>query len=345
MATLDQLMNQFIDIMEACQSGIVDEDETFELLTRWADLATKKLPPLLSEEEGSTAYHRLSRPFRFSSDGELTFHFRSCRAYLVGLRFAMENNPDIVNTSQRGDSVEASSDIDLLKTLEELRDLMIDVATGGSRIDKVNRRARELFGILSTELERLGIENPVPYSDLWGWYERWSQPDLATYRSRREFLAALFDPLRKTVEARISGEPRDAEPTGWGRVDRCAEQVKRRLLSAKTEEDYQGVGHLCREMLISVAENVYDSTQHPTTDGVEPSSTDTKRMLEAYIGFTLPGSSNEAARRHARSAVSLADALVHDRMATYRDAALCHEATTTVVNVIGIIAGRHTAAR
>jgi hypothetical protein len=92
--------------------------------------------------------------------------------------------------------------------------------------------------------------------------------------------------------------------------------------------------------MISVAQAVYVLKRHPPLDGVEPSNTDGKRMLDAYVAVELAGGANEETRKHARSAIDLANVLTHRRTATFRDAALCVEATTTVVNVIAIVAGR-----
>jgi hypothetical protein len=58
------------------------------------------------------------------------------------------------------------------------------------------------------------------------------------------------------------------------------------------------------------------------------------------LAVELAGGADEEARRHARSALDFANALQHRRTATFRDAALCAEATTTAVNVIAIVAGR-----
>jgi hypothetical protein len=85
---------------------------------------------------------------------------------------------------------------------------------------------------------------------------------------------------------------------------------------------------------------VFDRARHPSLDNVEPGSTDAKRMLDAYIAVELGGGVNEEARRHARSALDFAIALQHRRTASFRDAALCAEATTAVINVIAIVAGR-----
>jgi hypothetical protein len=97
---------------------------------------------------------------------------------------------------------------------------------------------------------------------------------------------------------------------------------------------------LARETLISLAQAVFLPDQHPILDGVKSSDTDAKRMLEAYIVPSLAGSSNEHLRKHARDALDLALHLQHKRTASFRDAALCSEATTSVVNLIAIIAGR-----
>lgn len=106
------------------------------------------------------------------------------------------------------------------------------------------------------------------------------------------------------------------------------------------EEQFQGVGHLCRELLISVARAVYDPSKHPPLDDKTPSSTDAKRMLESYFAIELPGSGNSDARKHARAAFDLANSVQHDRVATFRDAALCAEAAISVVRIVAIVSGR-----
>ncbi|MGB3274372.1 MAG: hypothetical protein WBA66_15940 [Xanthobacteraceae bacterium] len=130
------------------------------------------------------------------------------------------------------------------------------------------------------------------------------------------------------------------EPTGWQKVDRQLQEMRARLDAAGTEEQCQAVGLLCREVLISVAQEVYDKARHPSTDGTTPSDTDAKRMLEAIFAEELKGSSNEEARAHAKAAVRLALALQHKRLADFRTAALCAEGTYSVVNMLAIIAGR-----
>lgn len=130
------------------------------------------------------------------------------------------------------------------------------------------------------------------------------------------------------------------EPTGWARVDRGVGEIKLRLVQATSEEQFQAVGLLCRETLISLAQVVFVEGEHKTLDGVVTSKTDAKRMLEAYIVHTLPGSSNENIRRHARASLDLANDLTHRRAAEFRQAALCAESTNAAVNIVAIISGR-----
>lgn len=129
-------------------------------------------------------------------------------------------------------------------------------------------------------------------------------------------------------------------PTGWQKVDRQLQEMRMRLDAADTEEQYQAVGLLCREVLISVAQEVYDPSRHAPIDDKTPSDTDAKRMLEAIFEEELKGSSNEEARAHAKAAVRLALALQHKRLADFRTAALCAEGTWSVVNMLAIVAGR-----
>jgi hypothetical protein len=138
-------------------------------------------------------------------------------------------------------------------------------------------------------------------------------------------------PLAQIVPARL--------PTGWERVDRALEKARDQLARAKTEEEFQTVGLLCREVLISAGQLLYDPARYKSPDGVEPSDTDAKQILGAYFATELVGSPNEELRRHARAALDVASALVHKRTADFRFAALCLEATSSVVNIVTIVAG------
>lgn len=191
------------------------------------------------------------------------------------------------------------TDDELIAALEQIKTLLISVSTGGPRIDDVERRYQLIYTPVAADLARRGLGNPVIFGSLWDWYGRWSSGDLPTYQSRRDFIGGLINPVINQVR---TGRVELPPPTGWERVDRGVGEMRDRLAAARNEEQFQAVGLLGREALISVAQAVYERTRHPPLDGVEPSATDGKRMLEAYIAIELGGSANEAARKHARSA-------------------------------------------
>lgn len=234
------------------------------------------------------------------------------------------------------------TDDELVEEIEAQRNLMVAVATGGPRIQEVNQQYTERRGRIAAELRRRNVTDPNTHGDLWSWYGRWSAGDMPTYRSRRVHLSEMYQPLIDEIRAAPSapGTRIFEQPTGWIRVDRGIYEIRRSLEQAENEEQFQGIGLLCREVLISVAQVVYDPRCHPSEDGVQPSETDAKRMLENYIAVELPGGANEGVRRHAKAALSLANDLQHNRTADYRQAALCAEATTSVVNITAIISGR-----
>lgn len=234
------------------------------------------------------------------------------------------------------------TDEELTSDLEAQQGLMTSVATGGPRIQDRNNEYIERRGRLADELRRRGLQDPNPHGDLWAWYGRWSKGDMTTYQSRRTYLSDMYLPLVEQIRAGSSGTAARVfeEPTGWPRVDRGVDEIRRRLDQAQNEEQFQAVGLLCREVLISLAQVVYDAQRHPSEDGITPSATDAKRMIDSYLAAELSGTPNEGLRRHARAALALANDLQHHRTATYRQAALCAEATTSVVNLIAIVSGR-----
>ncbi len=148
--------------------------------------------------------------------------------------------------------------------------------------------------------------------------------------------------LRKKLFARFSRFAisdfymEEYELTGWERVDRAIMEMKSRLEIADNEEQFQAIGMLGREALITVAKQVFDATKHPTMDGVETSTTDTKRMLEAYLDFELSNTSDKA-RKFARSAVDLGNQLTHDRNATKRDASICLVSVISLASLFKLI--------
>ena len=128
------------------------------------------------------------------------------------------------------------------------------------------------------------------------------------------------------------------EPTLWEKVDRQVAAMREQLARAASEEGHQAVGHLGREVMISLAQAVIDPAEAIGEDGKAPSATDAARLLDVYIGKTLPGGGNEALRRAIRGVVKVTSAVLHDRRATPRDAALVAEMVSSSVHLMHILA-------
>ena len=198
---------------------------------------------------------------------------------------------------------------ELFAEIEAQRGLMISVATGGPRIQSVERAYKERRVKIQAMLNKAGLDDPNPFADLWTWYGKWSSGDLPSYQSRRQFISDIYGPLIERLKGEASKRPSgifDA-PTGWSKVDRTVTEIRQRLAAASTEEQFQAVGLLCREALISLAQTVFSPVRHPTL---------------------------------AKAALDLTNELQHKRTAAFRQAALCAESTASVVNLIAIISGQ-----
>ncbi len=229
----------------------------------------------------------------------------------------------------------------LIDLIEQQKALMIDVATDKKSIKKVNNEYVQHRKEIKIKLNKLGLEDPNPFPDLWNWHQQWTKEKaLPTYSSRRAYVTNLYQPLIDTLLILMeNSQDFQVIPTGWARVDRDMEKIADALARASNEEDFQTVGLLCREAITSLAEVVYDPS-YPSLDGIAPSETDAKRKLESYIAHELAGKKNEELRRFTKAVYQLAVSLQHRRTATFRDAALSAEATRALVNIIAILAGR-----
>lgn len=234
------------------------------------------------------------------------------------------------------DGPEATGAVALLSELLIHRAMMVAVATGGPRIQDVDDYYRARDARIRRSLpEGVTYENPHP--DLWAWYHHWSA-NLPQYKDRRFYVRQLFGPAIDAIAVRSTLPSERREATGWERVDRTLSKARTQLGTASAEEDCQAIGLLCREVIISLAQAVYDPSIHESLDGVKPSATDANRMLEGYIGHAFPGESFKEVRAHARASLALALNLQHRRTATPQLAALCVEATASTTAVIAIIA-------
>jgi hypothetical protein len=184
---------------------------------------------------------------------------------------------------------------DLVELIEKQRSTMISVATDGPRIQSVNREFIQRQGQVGSGLSERGIRDPNPFSDLWEWYGKWSSGDLPTYKSRRDFVRVLYDPLIR--ELRHGPTVRVVkEATGWERVDRGVDQHPNRG-SGRVTQHRTVMKVLCR---ISSASQPRQSTvRRPihTHEFWRPTS-----LSSAPVRRRKPGRDTNVHRVSARSA-------------------------------------------
>ncbi|WP_150129044.1 hypothetical protein [Rhizobium phaseoli] len=232
----------------------------------------------------------------------------------------------------------------LLPDLILHREMMISIATGQQQIQEVDDYYSARQFRLTEGCAAAGIKYENPHASLWDWYNFWKAQRMDTYADRRNYVRTLFaGPVASAVGRVHNPSPvGEREPTGWERVDRSLGKAKAQFLAASTEEEWQAVGLLGREVLISLGQAVYDRDTHGETaeDGKRIGSTDARRQLFAWLHHQMSGGDNKEVRAHIKASIDLAVHLQHRRTATRQLAALCLEATSSAVSVVAIIAGR-----
>jgi hypothetical protein len=129
----------------------------------------------------------------------------------------------------------------------------------------------------------------------------------------------------------------------WDRTERTLRDFRQRLATAETPEQCQAIGQLARDSLISLAQAVFRPDVHWRSAEPVPSSTDSKRQLEAYLAIAFAGGAQDEARSYARTSIQFADALTHKRTATPKDAKLAALAADSLIQLIALSEGHELA--
>ncbi len=225
----------------------------------------------------------------------------------------------------------------LIALIEEQRDLLVAVATGGPAIDTVDREYTNRHREITRKLTQIGLENPFPWRDLWRWYGYYSA-NLSGYAARRAHIRELADTVIKELERRFEGRQLDdwGELEGspsWASVEARLTEMKNELLSANSLDGLQDVGRRCREILIEAGLLVYRDEMLPDEHG-PPSRNDSKARIGYYVDASLPGSSRAALRRLLRAAYDLTQAVTHSDSITFIDAFGAAQATVLLVRTL-----------
>ena len=129
----------------------------------------------------------------------------------------------------------------------------------------------------------------------------------------------------------------------WNGIKEAISKINKDCSLAYSEMEYQNIGNSCRNLVISVAQIVFQPEIHGkyNKDGKELSKTDAIGMLNNYFSYNFSGSSNEFYRKYAKAANDLANMLTHKRNATKRDMLITVSATLSLVNLIGVMEGKY----
>ncbi len=226
----------------------------------------------------------------------------------------------------------------LIEEVELQAALLTAVATGGPRIEDVNREYRDRRRRLVAALERRGLEYPFPWQDLWQWYGYWSA-NLVGYAPRRAKISALVDPVIEALERQGSGLA-VSDPGGgllsWADLDARVVGLAAELSGAATRDDLQDVGRRSREILIDCAKLLADPSLVPAAQ-VPPKAGDAKAWLDLFLVAYAHGRHRDDLRRFIRSAWDLSQTVTHgdiDRVEAFAAA----QATVLVVRTLQALA-------
>jgi hypothetical protein len=229
------------------------------------------------------------------------------------------------------------SDLDGLTLLvERQRDLISAVATGQGiteYLDSLYKRRRRKIRV---GLQRLGIEDPFPWPDLYQWWGFCSAPRMTTYMQRRTYVADISEPVLDELERRRSGLvdwSQGGGPETWATLQGRLDGLRDELNRATTHDDLQDVGRRAREIIIDAANLVFDESILPPNEPV-PSPNDAKRRINFYVDFRAPGQSHADLRRVVRAVVDLANTVTHSDSITRVDAYATAQATVFIVRTL-----------
>ena len=222
---------------------------------------------------------------------------------------------------------------DLRGLIRETQRVMTEVATHKSHIDDEDAAYVERKRKIAAELRRLGLDDPNPQGDLWEWYSYW-KANFGTYAERRTYVRALYASVLDALdhlEERDLGAGVSTEETGWERVDSQIRQLRERFATARSTEDYQAIGHLCREVFVSLAEASFVAERHAENREVP---TGVKERLRLVVSVEAGGGEFKELRKVIHSNIDLANAIQHDRAATIDETAIIAEATIASANML-----------
>jgi hypothetical protein len=123
----------------------------------------------------------------------------------------------------------------------------------------------------------------------------------------------------------------------WSKLRRQLGMLQSQLASAKAEPEFQAVGLLCREILVTLMQALHNVDLEHVNRIEGKSLTDAKGLMEVYLAKHHNGGSNATLRKQMNASFDLANELQHKRTATRSHAFLCAEATEATVRIMCVL--------
>lgn len=239
--------------------------------------------------------------------------------------------PDSIDDEPNGSDVDG-----LIQLVERQRDLITAVATGESITPPLDSEYKRRRRKIRPGLQRLGIEDPFPWPDLYQWWGFCSAPRMTTYMQRRTYVAEIAEPVLDELERRRSGLvdwSRGGGSVTWATLQGRLDGLRGELNRARTHDDLQDVGRRAREIIIDAANMVFDESMLPDNEPT-PSPNDAKRRIEFYLNHRVPGQSQADLRRVVRAVMDLANTVTHSDSISRVDAYATAQATVFIVRTL-----------
>jgi hypothetical protein len=220
------------------------------------------------------------------------------------------------------------------------RDLLITVALGEVPPGDADGEYRSRQEDLADGLVEAGLPSPFPWRSLWGWHTFYSQR-LATPIDQRAYVDLLADSVLSKLGAAHSEQEGDVlgwTAKSWNTISDRLKEVRRDLADAKTLDDYQDVGRRCREIVIAVANLLFDDRMVPDSQ-TAPHGSNAKARIDLIIEALLQDADGRPElralfRNLARSVWDLSQTVTHSSSAGRLDARASFEATLLMCTLL-----------
>ncbi len=222
----------------------------------------------------------------------------------------------------------------ILSVLDWEKSVLISTGTGEALIEDYNENYIKYHASISQILKDICLRHVNDFSDLWAWYHYY-KVNLGSYASRRAYINELYTPLINLIENSEETEGRLLEYnlTGWEKIDRAVLIMREAKDKAEIETQHQSVGMHGRDILLTLAQTVYDKNKHIHPDGQLIGPEQSKRMLEAYV-YSFSKILSDEETKFAKAAIDLTNKVTHDRNATRLNSETCYNAVISTIHVI-----------